>query len=231
MNAPEQTSAIWNARRAILCVLTLLVSFLTVLGTILFLTLQLHRSPPRSTLVVSMAVVLMAGFALAITVQRSGVRDAAEFRSRFGLLPYPGREVVVSFVAGVVIQFVCLAIQLGGLATIHPRRSPGIGALAMIVVSVVDEIIVRGFLYPAFRGSYSRTISTLIIVGGSVLMSVSVVRHAPITIVPLAAMSWIACELRERFGTTWLPIGFHLGGAAVLILTTAGYFPLLGLGE
>lgn len=61
-----------------------------------------------------------------------------------------------------------------------------------------EELYMRGFLYRAFRGSYSKFLSTILIIGVVALTHWNQFYHSWVAAVDLSALTILQCVLRER---------------------------------
>ena len=66
-----------------------------------------------------------------------------------------------------------------------------------------EEVYMRGFFYRAFRGSYSVTASTLLILGITAVTHWSQFHRSWIAVLEISALTVLQCLLRERTGNLW----------------------------
>jgi len=87
-----------------------------------------------------------------------------------------------------------------------------------LVAPFWEEIMMRGFLYRAFRSSYSKTASSVLIV------SLTAITHGPrfigsiIAAIVLIAFALVLCWLMERTGKIWNCILAHLVFNSIFVL-------------
>lgn len=73
-----------------------------------------------------------------------------------------------------------------------------------------EEPVNRGFLYKAFRGSYSAPVSTALIIGYTAYTHWYQYRHFGLAVVVLSALTVVQCALREKSDSLWDIILCHL---------------------
>jgi membrane protease YdiL (CAAX protease family) len=73
----------------------------------------------------------------------------------------------------------------------------------VVIAPFCEEVTTRGFLYPAFRRSYSFLASTVIIICFSAYFHFGSVWHSLFTFGCLASMWALLCIVRERTGSLW----------------------------
>jgi membrane protease YdiL (CAAX protease family) len=84
-----------------------------------------------------------------------------------------------------------------------------------------EELFMRGFLYRAFRGSYSILASTALIVGITAIMHVDQFLQSWAAVITISAMTVLQCFLRERTGNLWDCIICHLVFNATAIFASS----------
>lgn len=219
MNLNDEVERPWTAKSAWFALLAMPAAILCLVTVTMLGSTMFHRSlalsPPRRALV----ALLFGLFPCVVAVYLSRVRSPSEFTRRFGLTPRPSQEFFAALGGGALLQFVSIGLVPGGLSNLAWRTSWNWGIPVVLLTVMGGEIILRGFIYPAFRGSYSRRLSVVILVLVSLAASGRAIFESFPAIVSTAALTWIACELRERFDNTWLPITFHLGYALLGVAT------------
>jgi hypothetical protein len=79
-----------------------------------------------------------------------------------------------------------------------------------IMAAFYEEPVMRGFLYKAFRGSYSSSLSTTLIIGVTVWTHWPQYIHSIVAAVTLSALTAVQCRLREKSSSLWDCILSHL---------------------
>jgi membrane protease YdiL (CAAX protease family) len=87
---------------------------------------------------------------------------------------------------------------------------------SILIVPVYEEIVFRGFLYRAFRGTYGAIPSTGIIVCLSAYFHWEAVSHSLFTTACLVSLWILLCFVRERTGSSWDCILSHEAYNAVV---------------
>ncbi|HWW01641.1 MAG TPA: CPBP family intramembrane glutamic endopeptidase [Candidatus Acidoferrum sp.] len=91
-----------------------------------------------------------------------------------------------------------------------------------LIAPFSEELCIRGFVYRAFRGSYSIVLSTTLVLGFTAITHWGQVHHSWVAAVDIGAITLLQCFLRERTGSLWDCVICHLvfnaGGAFVSLL-------------
>jgi membrane protease YdiL (CAAX protease family) len=80
----------------------------------------------------------------------------------------------------------------------------------MLLAPFFEEPVFRGFLYKAFRGSYSITVSTILILAVTCLAHWSQYSHSMLSAISISSVTIIQCYLREKSNSLWDCIFCHL---------------------
>lgn len=80
----------------------------------------------------------------------------------------------------------------------------------LLMAPFCEEIFMRGFLYRAFRGSYSIVASTALIVAITGLLHVDQFLRSWVAVMSLSLITILQCFLRERTGNLWDCVVCHL---------------------
>lgn len=82
-----------------------------------------------------------------------------------------------------------------------------------------EEPMMRGFLYKAFRGSYSAPLATLLIVGYTALTHWYQYGRSGLAVIALSTLTIVQCVLREKSDSLWDIILCHLvyNGSSLII--------------
>ncbi len=91
-------------------------------------------------------------------------------------------------------------------------------SLLLLVGPFLEESMMRGFLYPAFRGSYPRMASTAIVVAMSLLMHPDGLSSPGILTLLIISLNAVLCSLRENSVSLWDCIICHLAYNGTLTL-------------
>jgi len=94
-------------------------------------------------------------------------------------------------------------------------------APSLLLAPLFEESIYRGFLYKAFRGSYSMAASTALIVAWTANTHWSQYFHSLLAAFDLSILTIVQCYLRERSDSLWDCIFCHFAFNASLLLVTA----------
>jgi membrane protease YdiL (CAAX protease family) len=73
----------------------------------------------------------------------------------------------------------------------------------LLMAPFCEEIFMRGFLYLAFRGSYSMVATTALIVAITGLLHIDQFLRSWAAVMSLSAITILQCFLRERTGSLW----------------------------
>jgi len=164
------------------------------------------------------SALLRSGLWLLVVYVLAGTRSLGAFASRVGLLKRPSLAGWFSAWAGAGIGLLELFFISRGLERQNDRAAEmvdsGGSSLALYVLSTViiapfyEEIVMRGVIYRAFRGSYSIPASTVL-----VCLVVAYFHWGlavqPLFFVDVLVASTMLCIIRERTGSTWNCILFH----------------------
>jgi len=91
----------------------------------------------------------------------------------------------------------------------------------LILAPICEEMIYRGFLYKAFRGSYSIAISMILIVAWTANTHWRYYSHSWIAALDLSALTIVQCYLREKSASLWDCILCHFAFNASLFFIPA----------
>jgi membrane protease YdiL (CAAX protease family) len=88
------------------------------------------------------------------------------------------------------------------------RNTPGIERFffvfpLIISAPLLEESVNRGFLYKAFRGSYSIPISMILVIGWTCLTHWSQYSRSWIAVIALSALTIVQCYIREKSRSLW----------------------------
>lgn len=151
--------------------------------------------------------------------------------------------------AWVAILMGTLAYQSTRVAAIprNPLTAPFFGRgeivrlcfiiLAVVIGPICEELLMRGFLYRAFRKDYGRLMSTSLVVGMDGFFHWQLISRNLYALVFILSIGILLCIIRERTESLWNCVLFHamFNGSqslnlAVYIVGMILLFPLVGKG-
>jgi membrane protease YdiL (CAAX protease family) len=212
----------WDRRNAWRCILGLLA---LEFGISAFLSIaRLGRGPSgwllRHEPSIVMAIKLFrAGSWIGLTYWCTGLPSPRVFAERTGLRIRPNLHGWLAAWLAIAIAFVDHFGVARGWAS--PDRAvkgifrAGGWYLAFFVGYVVsigpffEELVLRGFLYPALRASYGCVLGTLLVVGLGAIFHWGAVSHSLWTPACLLSLWVLACYLRGHTGSIWNCILCH----------------------
>lgn len=173
----------------------------------------------------------LAWLALAYGFSRS--RSARSFALRAGITDGPTLLGWCSAWVGVAIGLAALYAAHTGLTprdrVVHGFYNQGGELLLFFVVFAIlvspffEEVVLRGFLYSAFRGSYGRTLSTFIVLSVTSYFHWSTISGSLYSALCLTSLWIMLCLLRERAGTVWNCVLAHAAYNAAQTVTWPTY--------
>ena len=75
--------------------------------------------------------------------------------------------------------------------------------LTLIIGPIYEEILTRGFLYRAFRGSYGAVLSTALVICFSAVFHISIISRSVVPAVTFIVGGVVFCVVRERSISIW----------------------------
>ncbi len=157
------------------------------------------------------------------------------FFSSLGMGEFRWGPVARVFVAGIVLQFVGLAVLAGAALYFPPPddindpiwRFFGLGTwaivfiffMAVVMAPLLEEALMRGMLFPALRGRMGVLPSAFLVSAlFTALHGIQNSWYWPV-LAGLFVTGWILAWLKEKGGSLWLPIFFHMGfNATAMVL-------------
>jgi membrane protease YdiL (CAAX protease family) len=155
-------------------------------------------------------------------------KSLSEFIQTFGLNLRPSKELWLAIIYCVVIQALAFVTFHFGMPNrgLNPPDLKTATALETIwyflpflAAPFWEELLMRGFFYRAFRQSYSKLTSILIVVGITALTHSSQFFGSMIAALGLTVFVIIMCWLMEKTNRIWNCIFAHLAFNALFILT------------
>jgi membrane protease YdiL (CAAX protease family) len=216
----------WHPRDAWLCFAAIQALELTAAFAVYILSREypstFRLGSPQAAFVVTLCGLLIA---MGVTVAFARVSSVENFLQAFRLDAPPSAFGTWGFFFGIALALVGLYFaRLGWIhdtaLTRHFRfASPGLRILlpiAFLVGPFLEEPIMRGFLYPAFRSSYPAITSMVIIAAMSLTMHPETLSRPGIFTILIITLSCGLCVLREKSNNLWDCIVCHLAYNGVL---------------
>ncbi len=177
----------------------------------------------------------LAAFLVVILLSRVrslvGLLSLFEFQSLRRRLNY--FVLVAGFVLGITGIFLT-RVKMPHFAETYPLTKPFIHQLGpekylltiiLLVGPIFEEIIMRGFLYRAFRKSYGISASVFAMVLVATLTHFGIMTASPWTFLLLATLQVVLCIILESTNNLWNCIACHIVYNATLLSA-----PLIGIG-
>lgn len=157
------------------------------------------------------------------------------FFSSLGMGVFRWGPVARVFAAGIVFQFVGMAVLAGAALYFPPpddindpiwrffALGPGavvfIFFMAVVMAPLLEEALMRGMLFPALRGHMGFPLSAFLVsVLFTALHGFQNSWYWPV-LAGLFVTGWILAWLKEKGGSLWLPIFFHMSfNATAMVL-------------
>jgi membrane protease YdiL (CAAX protease family) len=161
---------------------------------------------------VGSALVSIAGLILllAIALWVAKIRKIDEFKSAFALVRPSEKELLVSIGLGIFLQYAGIFLSSGNLTHLRLNQSVNWGILAVLLAPFFEEPAMRGFLFKAFRNSYSLIPSIGLTTGVSLLFHWGKIYHSFNALTVISFLNIILCLIRERTRSLWNCIACHL---------------------
>jgi membrane protease YdiL (CAAX protease family) len=120
------------------------------------------------------------------------------------------RFLILAGMLGLWIAFILRATRPGGIASIRFETALNITSVSLLVYSVFEETVMRGFFYAAFRNTTPFVVSVLFLVAiDAVLFHFWSLRN-PRALLGIITVNVIACLFREYTKSLWPSITFNL---------------------
>jgi membrane protease YdiL (CAAX protease family) len=178
----------------------------------------------RSVLHYSVGLLIVAYFARTETL--------ASFWKGFSLDRKPSDYIWFGIVAALIIRLCGHFMIIHGWGkgvsdydiaaykrTLGPERYFFLAPLVLLA-PIFEESIYRGFVYKAFRGSYSVKISMSLIIAWTVITHWSQYSHSWIAALDLSILTILQCYLREKSDSLWDCILCHFAFNASLLFVS-----------
>jgi len=142
------------------------------------------------------------------------VESWADFRSAFCIGNRPGTKFWYGIGIALTLQ-ACVSLLSWGQPQDVLLPQWGFYAVAYLLAPFWEEIVFRGFIFPAFRGSYNYPRSVFLMVVLTWLTHTTQALSVWYGLPFYAAFAVLQCWLRERSGSLWNCIASHFAFNAV----------------
>jgi membrane protease YdiL (CAAX protease family) len=200
----------WRPRDAWLFV-ALAVGYCVVFAIIEFATLIIFpslRHLLHAPIVSALLFIFNLAVMCALSLFLARVRTTREFVVAFGFTRPKEREILGAVAIGVLFQLAWINFLGSGLSHIELDRSFQVSSVVVLLGPLFEELAIRGFIYRAFRNSYSVAASVLFVVLISAVFHTQYYQSA-LKMGGIAMLNLILCLIKERHSTTWSCIACH----------------------
>jgi len=147
--------------------------------------------------------------ALAVCVYLAKVRTRQDFLSGFALCPSTPRFLILAAMLGIWLAFLVQVVTPGGVARIRFQTYFSLGSIALLIGPFLEEAVMRGFFYPAFRSAMPLVVSILFVSAIDVLLFHFRTFWIPMALFGAGLVNIAACLLREYTKSLWPSIMLH----------------------
>ena len=220
----------WRAGKAWLCVVSLILmqvalAFIAVFVCCGIFGYALKRSPVGLFLINATAGML----AVFITLLFAQPKTVEQLKASFDLQKPELKTALFLVVSGACLAGVAVFLIKTGHGA--PRSSlvedfsaSGSNGMAWlqflgITAPLIEEFVVRGYLYPAFRQSYSVIFSVVSVLVIAVLNHFTLVMSSILAAAAVLGLNVLLCLIREKTGSLWNCILCHISYNVVCSLT------------
>jgi membrane protease YdiL (CAAX protease family) len=147
--------------------------------------------------------------ALAICVYFAKVRTRQDFLSGFALYPSTPRFLILAAMLGIWLAFFVQVVTPGGAARIRFQTHFSLGSIVLLIGPFLEEAVMRGFFYPAFRSATPLVVSILLVCAIDVLLFHFRTFWIPMALFGVGLVNIAACWLREHTKSLWPSIMLH----------------------
>jgi membrane protease YdiL (CAAX protease family) len=148
--------------------------------------------------------------ALVVCVLFAKVRTPQDFLGSFALRPSTPRFLILAALLGLWLAFFVHVITPGGLASLRFQTYFSFGSVALLVGPFLEETVMRGFFYPAFRNAMPLVVSILFVFAIDVLLFHFRTFWMPMALLGVGFVNIAACFFREHTKSLWPSITLHL---------------------
>lgn len=212
----SRLSASWTVRRAWLCMVLTLLACMAV-AVFVAVTTRLSRGDDGLQAFrhsVSFGLISYYGprlLAVIACILCSQVKTQQAFLDAFALRSFPRRHTILALLLGLWIAFFVKIIEPGGIAHITFKTYFGITSLVILVGPFLEEVVARGFFYPAYRNQMSIVVSVILTFAVDTLFFHMGAFYSPRELLRVGLGNLAACLFREYTGSLWPSMMFHLG--------------------
>lgn len=219
----------WRARDAWKCI-GIIICFSFIVAAV---DLIVHMISPvfyRSGYGYASGALMELGIDLLVAAYFARTETLATFWKGFGLARRPTHYVWFGIVMALMIRFVShfelvhrWGVGVHNYEITAFRNTLGVERFFFVFpviffAPLLEESVNRGFLYKAFRGSYSVPISMALIVGWTCFTHWSQYSRSWIAVVDLSGLTLVQCYLREKSRSLWDCILCHFAFNASSLL-------------
>ncbi|HEY1789288.1 MAG TPA: CPBP family intramembrane glutamic endopeptidase [Verrucomicrobiae bacterium] len=211
-------NANWSPDGAYLCFVSLI--FAQIVTNALFLGLFRHDPFLRSVKVLLMHYLISGIILLSITIWHTHPSSFTEFIGRFGFLRPGLKGAVAALLSGCSLGLAAQYAVHFGLAPpqnaiAHSFYGFGLNGanyfrLLAITFPLVEETIVRGYFYKAFRRGYSVLTSVTLVAAISIMSHFAIMSGVFSGAIFILALNILTSLLRERTQNIWNCIFCHV---------------------
>jgi membrane protease YdiL (CAAX protease family) len=147
--------------------------------------------------------------ALAVCVYFAKVRTRQDFLSGFALRPSAPRFLILAAMLGIWLAFFVQVITPGGVARIRFQTYFSLGSIVLLIGPFLEEAVMRGFFYPAFRSATPLVVSILFVCAIDVLLFHFRKFWIPMALFGVGLVNMASCLLREHTKSLWPSMTLH----------------------
>jgi membrane protease YdiL (CAAX protease family) len=219
-NTPLNDRMQWRADSACACLVSLVYSSILISSVYVLLNYSWLHSP-FGLLVSSVCSYLVF---LAVTLKFSRVKTAQSFRQCFGFVIPNLYTCVGALLSGGAIAALAVYLVNRRLLAPHSQLQESFGSMGvgyfdclLLLAPFWEEVVIRGYLYTAFRQDYSIAASICFMMAIAALSHFSAMFSAPLAFVPLLGVNMILSLFREKTDSIWNCIACHFAYNAVCL--------------
>ena len=210
----------WNSSNACKCLVSMAFANIAITGAIV----PLNRYGIRSPLLLLATYLCSLLAFLIITILYSDVKSLRVFGEHFGFLAPRPHAFITAMLFGGAIGASVLYMAKNSLLSPHNRLAEGLGINNVIYLNIIlllapfwEEVIIRGYLYKAFRQEYSVAETICCILAITVVAHNSLMRSAPFGGCALLILNIILSLFREKEKSIWNCIICHFVYNAICV--------------
>lgn len=204
----------WRASAGCVCLVILVFSNIIITG--IFIITKYSNAPLLYT--VSFIAFLI------ITISFSRVKNLNIFKDRFGLFPPNVYTATLAVLLGAVLALLLVLFVRDGFIEPHNRFADNFGNKTLwyfnyllVLAPFCEELIIRGYLYKAFRSDFSVAVCVCFISAITCFSHFAAIIGAPSGAAFLICLNIILSLLREKTNCIWNCVACHLAYNAVCV--------------